>query len=659
MKIALLLLTAIFPIFATTPVWDNSGNGLLNGAYNFRQVLYISDGSGNINQEIAYFGGISFDGNGNYSLSGSNTLLDTGGTLGIPATGTYSIAASGYGFLSDPLLAGQSLYFLVSNHILIGSSTESPGADDSYNNDLFIAAPATPTFNTASFNGAYTVAGYLPGSGTLGTAADTTFQLNPNGAGSLGTVAITGYGGASAGMLTQSSASVPYGFSGGVGTISFPQNVTAALYEAPETFYLSPDKNFIFGGSPNGYDMFVGVRNAASGTPTLTTGLYYEIGLDDDESQMVSDGTANIDTYYGVLNAFQEANGYVSGTTSTVLGHERLLYAGSLAEGVAYTASYPTGTNTYPANVGQLDPSATVQYTIGAGGIRIGFGIGPWLGIEVAFPTAAPTPTGSAFIDPTGIVNTASSAPFTSGISPGEFITLYNGVNLANSSTCWTAGPPFPTTLAGVQVMFNGSIAAPIYCVGSQITVIVPYEVSASPIASIQVINGTVSSNIVTAYVYKTTPGVFTVPDGGLGFAAAQHGNYSLITTTNPALPGEEIVVYLSGLGSVFPVNGKSAVDGAATGPNGDNIISNIEVDVAGFGSTDIPYAGLTPSTAALYQINFQVPTTAPAGSDLLAIVGPSSYSAQALLPVGGTGTAARAAARRGLPRLSAGTGRP
>src|ERR1022692_1030334 len=149
-RIFILALACAGLALAAAPAWDSSGDGLLSGTYNFRQVMYISDGSGNINQELAYFGNISFDGKGGYTLSGSNTLNNTSGTLGIPATGTYSVASSGYGFLSDPLAAGQSVYFLVSKGILIGSATENPGANSSYNSDLFIAAPATPTFNTAS-----------------------------------------------------------------------------------------------------------------------------------------------------------------------------------------------------------------------------------------------------------------------------------------------------------------------------------------------------------------------------------------------------------------------------------------------------------------------------------------------------------------------------
>jgi uncharacterized protein (TIGR03437 family) len=641
------LSAAAAPVLAAAPAWDTSGNGLLSGTYNFRQVLYISDGSGDISQMVAYFGTITFSGTGTYSLSNGNTLVNPAGGLTIPLAGAYSAASSGFGFLSNPLATGTSVYFLIWNGILIGSSTESGspsnGSNGSFVNDLFIAAPVTTGFSSSNFKGAYTMAGFLPAASPT-SAADVSFQLNPDGAGNLGTVNMSGYNGASGStVLTQSNANVSYIFTSGTGTITFPTSSAATFYSGPESLYLSPDANFVFGGSPTGFDMFVGVRNASEAA-TLTTGLYYEAGLDEDESQLADNG-AVLDTYYGVFNAFG----------GNIIGHQRLLWAGySSAEDETYSTTYPPSvTGSYPGpTVGQLDPSGSVQYSVGANGIRVGFGIGPYLGIEAGFPTASPKPFGAVYLDPTGVVNSASSAPFTAGISPGEFLTFYNGVNLANSATCATT-LPFPTMLGSVQVLID-NMPAPIYCVGSQTTVIVPYEVNASPIASIQVVNNGTSSNVVTVYVRPTSPGVLTVPPGGLGFAAAQHGDYSLITPAHPAQPGETIVVYLVGLGSVYP----PYTDGAATPAIGSIIVNHVEVDVGGYGSTDIPYAGLTPGDAGLYQINFQVPANAPPGNDAIAIAGPGSYSSEALLPVG-TGPAAAPAIqvpakalRRRLPRL-------
>ena len=65
--------------------------------------------------------------------------------------------------------------------------------------------------------------------------------------------------------------------------------------------YISPDGNFVFGGSPQGWDMFVGVRTGI-GTPSFS-GLYYQAGLDQNASTLISDGYAELDSYYGSLSA--------------------------------------------------------------------------------------------------------------------------------------------------------------------------------------------------------------------------------------------------------------------------------------------------------------------------------------------------------------------
>ena len=220
-----------------------------------------------------------------------------------------------------------------------------------------------------------------------------------------------------------------------------------------------------------------------------------------------------------------------------------------------------------------------MRYVVGAGGVRIGSGIGPYLGINVALP--APSFSGSGvFLNPAGIVNAASSAPFTAGIAPGDFITLY-GANLApGTATAYTV--PFPTTagLDGVQVTVNG-LPAPVQFVSpGQISAIVPYAVGSS-IARIQVNNNGVLSNAVTTFVNLTAPGVFTVPPGGVGYGAVLHGDYSLVTAQSPAQVGETVAVYLTGLGTTNPV----IPDGSA-GPASSQTNNTIAVYIGGVAAT-------------------------------------------------------------------------
>jgi uncharacterized protein (TIGR03437 family) len=297
--------------------------------------------------------------------------------------------------------------------------------------------------------------------------------------------------------------------------------------------------------------------------------------------------------------------------------------------GYTYSEGYSVGSDGTYSN-------PYMRYVVGAGGVRIGSGIGPYLGINVALP--APGFSGSGvFLNPAGIVNAASSAPFTAGIAPGDFITLY-GVNLApGTATAYTV--PFPTKegLDGVQVTVNG-LPAPVQFVSpGQISAIVPYAVGTS-IARIQVNNNGVLSNAVTTFVNLTAPGVFTVPAGGLGYGAVLHGDYSLVTKQNPAQVGETVAVYLTGLGTTNPV----IPDGSA-GPSSSQTNNTIQVYIGGQAAT-VGYSGLAPQLAGLYQINVTVPSGVTAGDNSLEIVGPDSDAAEALIPVG-SATAASASA--------------
>ncbi|MEP6717427.1 MAG: hypothetical protein ABJC09_17795, partial [Terriglobia bacterium] len=329
-----LIFASAAPSFAQGPSWDSSGNGLIHGSYYFREVIYlVGNSAGDLSRALALYGNITFDGNGSYTIAGAQVFdSNVGQAQSFSAAGTYVVAASGYGFFSNPLSSASSVLTiqgLVSNGIIIGSDTE-----DGFN-DFFVAAPvASPVPTISSFQGSYSVAAYLPqtGQGRSVLNADASFQLNPDGAGNLGTVNINGYfaGGGST-VYTQSTAAVKYFFSNGAGVITFPTSSTANFYSAQQEYvYMSPDGNFIFGGSPLSFDFFVGVRSPAAGATQPFGGLYYEAGIDDDASQYASGGSTELDTFYGSFGA----NG------GNIVGHERLqdVFNGAV-EGFTYAAT--------------------------------------------------------------------------------------------------------------------------------------------------------------------------------------------------------------------------------------------------------------------------------------------------------------------------------
>jgi hypothetical protein len=314
MRIArwLMLLAAAGAVQAqTTTPWDTSGNSMLTGTYYFRQVYYvIGDTSGDLSEAVSIYGNVSFDGNGNYSITtASNAVIyDSSSEPGVfTGSGTYSIAASGYGFMTSPYATGDVVYGTVSaSGIFIGSST-----DNSYGyNDMLIAAPlASPVPTLSSFNGSWTAADFDFSSGQPGSALTMVFNMSPDGAGNLNAGPITGYAGGSAQIYTQTSSGLKYTFSNGAAVATFPVN--GELLSGQKYFYFSKDGNFMFGGSPYSsntpFDFIVAVKN--TGTPTLS-GLYYQAGFDN------YDG--DLDSYFGSFNVLKGA------APQTYLGHQRI-----------------------------------------------------------------------------------------------------------------------------------------------------------------------------------------------------------------------------------------------------------------------------------------------------------------------------------------------
>lgn len=225
-------------------------------------------------------------------------------------------------------------------------------------------------------------------------------------------------------------------------------------------------------------------------------------------------------------------------------------------------------------------------------------------------------------------------------------VTLF-GNNLAPGMAS-AATLPLPTMqgLDGVTVLVNGTNAPINYVSPTEILINVPYEAilscpqtgslsDTSCFAQFVVDNNGTQSNPVTMVLNATTPGVFTA-DYGLGYGYVQHSaDYSLVTPSSPAQPGETVIAYLSGLGSVSP----NVADGAAA-PANVQTANTIGADIGGVAATVI-FAGLTPTLSGLYQIDLTLPSTGlTAGDNTIDISGPDSYTTQALVSIG-SGTAA------------------
>jgi uncharacterized protein (TIGR03437 family) len=631
---------------------DSSGNGLLKGAFHFRQlqVSAFDQTAGDVTEAVAIAGTITFDGAGKYTVTGTSVdnTVSGGSPQTINTTGTYTIGANGFGFIVNPIDASDTVFGSVGQGVFVGSSTEGNVAN------TFIAIPAGTAPTNATFTASYW-AGLIDFSGASGTGLkNALFQLTPNGQGTFGTITLKGQAESqSSSALTQTASGATYTFPGD-GSIAInvptPAGVTAAnaLFSGSKTMFVSADGNFILGYTANGYDLLFGVKAlSATATNGIYSGLYYTSALEDGPSLGNSCGT--VDAYYGSLIS--------DGNTNQIL-HERL--AGSFCSAIDFQTNNQT---TFTAN-GTASDLSGYQYAFGDGGNAfVAVGSGGFYSLLAG--VHANTFTGSGvFLNPIGVTNAASFAPITASVAPGELITLY-GSGFTNATQTTQGGQAFQTTLGGVQVLVNNTPAPIYYVSATQISAILPYAISSASIASIQVSNNGTKSNPVTLFISDAMPGVFSQTQNGLGLAAALHATTGkLVTPNNPAVAGEYISVFMTGLGTVTPTIQDGALGPAGTLAYADiynssllQVLFNDYTNKVFPPAANVTFAGLAPGLAGLYQVNVQVPKGLGPGNVYLEFVTDGADVNQIQVPVGSSGVSAVAPlARPGVAQVH---GRP
>jgi uncharacterized protein (TIGR03437 family) len=240
-------------------------------------------------------------------------------------------------------------------------------------------------------------------------------------------------------------------------------------------------------------------------------------------------------------------------------------------------------------------------------------------------------PTGSNIV--TGEV-TPSKVPIlgsglTNGFNPlvggalaaGTIVQIY-GTNLA-SSTAQAQHVPLPLTLEGTSVTIGG-IAAPLFYVSpGQINAQVPWELQPGFEYQISISATGGVSTPDSVQIAAVSPGVAAMASGA---AIATHANGSLVAAASPAKPGEVVILYLTGLGATdVPV-----ADGAASPAKPLAQVQVAPTLTVNGARAVVSFAGLTPGSVGLYQINFQVPIGAPNG-DLPLVVSEGGVPANAV----------------------------
>jgi uncharacterized protein (TIGR03437 family) len=226
------------------------------------------------------------------------------------------------------------------------------------------------------------------------------------------------------------------------------------------------------------------------------------------------------------------------------------------------------------------------------------------------------------------IASVVNGASFQPAIAAGSWVAIM-GTHLANTTRTWQAsdftGNDLPTSLSGVSVTIDGEPAFVEYISPTQINVQAPSD---SAVGSVNVVvnnNGMLSAPA-QAQLQAFAPAFFL---SGTNVAASLLPNYTPVSITSPALPGDLVVLWGTGFGPTTP----SAPAGVEV--SGAPATAPPTVAVGGM-SVLVVSSVLTTGSAGLYQITIQLPANVPTGTVAIqASIGGAQTQAGATILVG------------------------
>jgi uncharacterized protein (TIGR03437 family) len=240
-----------------------------------------------------------------------------------------------------------------------------------------------------------------------------------------------------------------------------------------------------------------------------------------------------------------------------------------------------------------------------------------------AFGQAAPT------ILTNGTVN---SADYSRSFAPGALISIF-GTNLAPAVTQPFAFP-LPGTLGGtsVELASTGQQFPLWYVSPTQINAQMPYDVATGAV-QIRVRTAAGVSGTDTITVAARAPKIFTLDFSGAGPAVATNPAFKILSAATPAAPADTVVLWMNSMGvsSGNPVAGQPA-PGSTAGSQASTI-AGVTAAVNGVNAA-VTFAGLSPGSAGLYQVNVQMPFIVVSGPLNVAVtVGGATTQTNVTLP--------------------------
>jgi uncharacterized protein (TIGR03437 family) len=296
----------------------------------------------------------------------------------------------------------------------------------------------------------------------------------------------------------------------------------------------------------------------------------------------------------------------VTNTTGATPSGSVEFSAGSTVLGSAtLTGSAGTGTATATLAVpGSSIPSgATITAAYSGSSISVGVTL---------------TSTGHGASAAPSLTSVANAASYKQSYAPGELISLFG--SQLSLTTQQASGVPLQLATSGVAATINGIVAPLMYISAAQVNLQIPYEVTPGTDATL-ILNNNGQTASQTIPISTVAPGIFMNSSGQ-------------VVPTSSAQAGQEITIYVTGVGAVSP----AVADGAA--PSSSTPTSSLPMPVGattvtvGGATANIQFVGIPDWAVGTVQINFVVPAGLAAGQQQVLVTVGGIASAPALLTV-------------------------
>ena len=237
-----------------------------------------------------------------------------------------------------------------------------------------------------------------------------------------------------------------------------------------------------------------------------------------------------------------------------------------------------------------------------------------------------------------GIVNASS---FTAGpFAPNSVITVFGDglardehrlvdADLVKCSASVVGARCLPLELNYVRVYVQDQLVPLLYVGPKQINFLMSSVESVGPV-KIRVVTEGLTGPEIPVTLVDAAPALFSMAGG---YAIATDSAGKLLTADAPAHAGDIVVIYLTGLGRTLPNPSMGEIPGYAA----SMVVSgSLKITLNGTAVDPmlVKYAGLTPGSAGLYQINLEMPKETGNDPEIRVAAGNTASQTGLKLPV-------------------------